>query len=58
MSPFVGSSRSTRETTMVSSLSLNQPFGRNHFLVWVGEGGIMKKVASPIVNVSTPLEFA
>lgn len=41
---------------IVSSLSLNHPFGLYHDLVCVGEGGIMKKVANPIVNVSRPLQ--
>lgn len=41
---------------IVSSLSLNHPFGLYHDLVCVGDGGIMKKVANPIVNVSRPLE--
>ena len=40
---------------MVSSRSVNQPFGRNQDRVCVGEGGIIKKVAIPITSVISPL---
>lgn len=52
---FVGSSRRTLETIIVSSRSVNHPFGRNQVLVCVGEGGIMKKVAIPMVSEISPL---
>lgn len=53
---FVGSSRRMRDVEIYSSRSVNQPFGRNHVLVCVGEGGIIKNVAMPIDKVSKPLE--
>lgn len=40
---------------MVSSRSVNQPLGRYHVLVFVGEGGILKKVAKPMTKVIKPL---
>lgn len=46
----------TRETMIVSSRSLNHPFGLNHVRVWVGDGGIMKNVARPIKSVRQPLD--
>ena len=41
---------------MISSRSVNHPLGRNQVLVCVGEGGMRKKVARPIVRVISPLE--
>jgi len=40
---------------MTSSLSVNQPLGRNQLLVCVGDGGILKKVAIPTARVIDPL---
>ncbi|SPQ22660.1 afea2de1-2cd3-48b2-9252-5f2f4f95be8c [Thermothielavioides terrestris] len=54
MSPLDGSSRSTRLTTMATSLSVNQPLGRNHVLVCTAEAGIMKKDARPTLSVIRP----
>jgi len=40
---------------MISSLSVNQPFGRNHVLVCAGDGGMLKKVKNTISRVRNPL---
>ena len=52
---LVGSSRSTLFTIITSSRSVNHPFGRNHVFVCVGDGGMLKKDATPIANVIKPL---
>ena len=39
---------------IVSSRALNHPFGRNQDRVWVGDGGIMKYVAKPMMKVKMP----
>jgi hypothetical protein len=41
---------------MVSSRSVNQPFGLNQALLCVGDGGMRKNVAIPIKSVIKPLE--
>lgn len=52
---LVGSSRKIRAVEMYSSRSVNQPLGRNHVRVCVGEDGIIKNVAIPTVKVMRPL---
>lgn len=54
MSPLDGSSLNTRLTTIETSLSVNQPLGRNHVLVCTAEAGIMKKEARPMDRVIRP----
>src|ERR1700749_2919503 len=52
--PLLGSSRSTRLTTIESSRSVNQPFGLYHFFVCTAEAGIRKKDIKPIIRVISP----
>lgn len=40
-----------RLVIMISSRSVNQPFGLNQVRVCVGDGGILKKVMKPTVRV-------
>lgn len=40
---------------IISSRLVNHPFVRNHVFVCVGEGGILKKEATPMKNVIKPL---
>ena len=52
---LVGSSRRIRDIITTSSRSVNQPLGLNRALDCVGEGNIMKNVATPITRVIKPL---
>jgi hypothetical protein len=52
--PLEGSSRRTRFTTIPTSRSENQPFGRNQVFVWTADAGIKKKAAVPTDNVMIP----
>lgn len=54
ISPLLGSSLKTRFTTIATSRSLNQPFGRNQVLVCTADAGIKKKEAIPTVSVMRP----
>lgn len=49
--PLEGSSRRTRLTTILTSLSLNQPLGRYHVLVSTAEAGIKNQAAMMIVSI-------
>lgn len=54
MSPLEGSSRSTLLTTMPTSLSVNQPFGRNHVFVATADDGMRKMAETLTVRVMRP----
>jgi len=51
---FVGSSRMTRLTMILASLSVMYPLGRNLVLVFDGAVGIIQNEATPMMRVNSP----
>jgi len=51
---YVSERSQLMEQYQITSLSVNQPWGRNHALVCVGPGGIRNHEASPTAKVKQP----